>query len=423
MTPQEFIELHFTEKRAAGSRFGDFLGTAANTAGQFFAPGSAIRNFGRRAQQAGQNIYEEAATAPSLWQGVKGVGTTAGRYAGGELGRLGLATRRGMRSALNYGDEMYPRGTTSGLGWTRQIPPPAAGKRLGDRMYRSQHKGFNWLGAGTPGSSEMNFGNMAVGAGALGAGYKGTKALGGAMFGGTDPEAIDQQSTQANNMQRAMAVQMGRPGYGQQQSQQGGFMSGIPTEMRYALAAGIPLMLAGGLMRGRGGMGLGALGLGAAGLGAAGAGYLGDGPRRLVGQGANALYGAFGGNQDPMSQIQALGGLSPEFGTTALMGRMPGVDSNQARGMYDMLTQNQHLIEPLLQQLQGSSTGPMTKQFSDSKTMQKIGSAFATQLKQSRCWSGYEPVPGAKAYSRGSCRPTGSKKTQKEMKSGDKDKK
>lgn len=39
-------------------------------------------------------------------------------------------------------------------------------------------------------------------------------------------------------------------------------------------------------------------------------------------------------------------------------------------------------------------------------------------LKAARCWEGYEPVPGAKAYSRGSCRPVGSKKTQKEMKSG-----
>jgi hypothetical protein len=36
--------------------------------------------------------------------------------------------------------------------------------------------------------------------------------------------------------------------------------------------------------------------------------------------------------------------------------------------------------------------------------------------KAARCWSGYEPVPGAKKFSKGSCRPKGSKKTQKEMK-------
>ena len=39
-------------------------------------------------------------------------------------------------------------------------------------------------------------------------------------------------------------------------------------------------------------------------------------------------------------------------------------------------------------------------------------------MKAARCWAGYEAVPGAKAYSRGSCRPVGSKKTQKEMKNG-----
>jgi len=46
----------------------------------------------------------------------------------------------------------------------------------------------------------------------------------------------------------------------------------------------------------------------------------------------------------------------------------------------------------------------------------------AVVMKAARCWAGYEPVPGAKAYSRGSCRPVGSKKTQKEMKSGKKSK-
>lgn len=42
--------------------------------------------------------------------------------------------------------------------------------------------------------------------------------------------------------------------------------------------------------------------------------------------------------------------------------------------------------------------------------------AISVCQKAARCWAGYEPVPGAKAYSRGSCRPKGSKKTQKEMK-------
>lgn len=414
MTPQEFIALHFT-KTAAKSRYE----IGMNALGSMFGPNSAMRRFGQRAQQAGQNIYGEAMTAPSTMQRITGAGREAGKFVGQELGNLGLATRRGMRNVLNYADEVYPRGSTSGLGWSRPIPAPNPGNRLGDRMYRGQSRGFNALTNNTVGGySEFNPANMAIGAATLGAGYKGTKAL---MGGGSDPNPQTlQDQTMANNaMQRQMAMQFQQPNNG------GGGISGlwnsIPMEARYAIGAGVPLMLAGGLMGGRGGMGLGALGLGAAGLGAAGAGYLGDGPRRLVGQGANALYNAFSsGANDPMSQIRTLGSLSPEFGTTALMGRMPGVDSNQARGMYDMLTQNQNLIEPLLQQLQSNSVGPMTKQFSDTRSLQKIGADFAAQMKQSRCWEGYEAVPGAKAYSRGSCRPVGSKKTQKEMKSGDK---
>lgn len=46
----------------------------------------------------------------------------------------------------------------------------------------------------------------------------------------------------------------------------------------------------------------------------------------------------------------------------------------------------------------------------------KKETVIAVCQKAARCWAGYEPVPGAKAYSRGSCRPVGSKKTQKEMK-------
>jgi hypothetical protein len=35
--------------------------------------------------------------------------------------------------------------------------------------------------------------------------------------------------------------------------------------------------------------------------------------------------------------------------------------------------------------------------------------------KAAKCWAGYERVPGTKAYTSGSCRPTGSKKTKKEV--------
>ena len=35
--------------------------------------------------------------------------------------------------------------------------------------------------------------------------------------------------------------------------------------------------------------------------------------------------------------------------------------------------------------------------------------------KAAKCWAGYERVPGTKAYTSGSCRPKGSKKTKKEV--------
>lgn len=40
---------------------------------------------------------------------------------------------------------------------------------------------------------------------------------------------------------------------------------------------------------------------------------------------------------------------------------------------------------------------------------------IAIMQKAARCWAGYESVPGTKAYSEGSCRPKGSKKTKKEV--------
>jgi len=40
--------------------------------------------------------------------------------------------------------------------------------------------------------------------------------------------------------------------------------------------------------------------------------------------------------------------------------------------------------------------------------------------KTARCWAGYEPVPGTKSYTEGSCRPVGSKKTKKEVIQGKK---
>jgi hypothetical protein len=413
MTPQEFIDLHFSRDKSA-----NVAGAFAQGADDAFRGG--MRWLGKQwgqkgipATQAVRGAVDNVMAAPNVAQGA---GRAVRQVATG-VGNLGKATATGARRGLNYLDDAYHQ--------MRGMQRPTTGAesvRLGNRYIGASQQAARNLpfANGTTHTNALNPFNLGVGAGALGAGYKGTQALiGGGNDASPNPQMLQDQTMANNAMQRQMQMQMQQPNNGG--GGIGGLWNSIPMEARYAIGAGLPLMLAGGLMGGRGGMGLGALGLGAAGLGAAGAGYFGDGPRRLVGQGANALYNSFSsGANDPMSQIRTLGSLSPEFGTTALMGRMPGVDSNQARGMYDMLTQNQGLIEPLLQQLQSNSVGPMQKQFSDKRSLQKIGADIAAHMKQSRCWAGYEPVPGAKAYSRGSCRPVNSKKTQKEMKSGDK---
>jgi hypothetical protein len=56
------------------------------------------------------------------------------------------------------------------------------------------------------------------------------------------------------------------------------------------------------------------------------------------------------------------------------------------------------------------------RQQSEAQPAVKRQVTIAVCQKAARCWAGYEPVPGAKPFSRGSCRPKGSKKTQKEMK-------
>jgi hypothetical protein len=55
----------------------------------------------------------------------------------------------------------------------------------------------------------------------------------------------------------------------------------------------------------------------------------------------------------------------------------------------------------------------------ESQSMKKSSVNYVEETlmpKIARCWKGYEPVPGTKAYTEGSCRPKGSKKTQKQMK-------
>lgn len=339
---------------------------------------------GNRISGAGQAVANKAV------QGAKFVGS------------VGQVAQDATRHGLNYADDAA-RYAMNGPGRAA-----ATGNKLGDRIVRPVQTEAGRMFGTSPVGDKLNPLNVATGAGAM---YGAGRATG-LVGGGAEPTAQAIENQQAST--QAMAQQQGEANPNAAAANGGlmGMWNSLPTEARYAIGAGVPLALAGAFMGGRGNYGLGgamgALGLGAAGLGAAGAGMFGDGPRRMVGQGANALYNTFAGGQggNPMDQINALGKLSPEFGTTMLMGRDPNMNSEQGRQMYDFLTHNKNIIEQLMPQLQNAST-----------TGVKQSSALEFGKAAGRCWTGYEPVPGKKPYSNDSCRPVGSKKkTKKEKK-------
>ena len=313
------------------------------------------------------------------------------------VGGVGQVSQDAVRHGLNYADDAA-RYAMNGPGQAAA----ATGAKLGDRVVRPVQTAAGQAFGTSPVGDKLNPLNLATGGAAM---YGAGRATG-MVGGGAEPTAQAIENQQAST--QAMAQQHGEANPSAAGANGGlmGMWNSLPTEARYAIGAGVPLALAGAFMGGRGnyGMGgaMGALGLGAAGLGAAGAGMFGDGPRRMVGQGANALYNTFAGGQggNPMDQINALGKLSPEFGTTMLMGRDPNMNSTQGRQMYDFLTHNKNIIEQLMPQLQNAST-----------TGVKQGSVLEFGMKVAgRCWTGYEPVPGKKPYSNDSCRPVGSKK-------------
>ena len=381
----------------AGARFGGVIDDVSKGFGKATA---------KLRQSGGQVLRQQAVDAAKLPKAPPGWLSRTAYGAGDEaltsLDNLGKFTRRqGRNAATAVKNWMNPPTSTPAVPRltynnpnSRALIPYKAPESRALIPYTGQmiqHPGRTWKDIGT-------------GTGALLGGAAGLTAIN--PFRGGEPSAanIDAQQT---NTQLAQGQHM------EAAPNSGGLMgmwNSLPIEARYAIGAGVPLALAGAFMGGRGNTGLGgtmgALGLGAAGLGAAGAGMFGDGPRRLVGQGANALYGlAGGGNGNVMDQINALSGLSPEFGTTVLMGRDPNMSSGQARQMYDFLTHNRNIIEQLMPQLQGASVNSV-KQSSAINFGEKIG----------RCWKGYEPVPGKKPYSNDSCRPVGSKKKKKEKK-------
>lgn len=358
----------------AGKQLADDAGAAVSSAAQkAFAPG--IKGYERALAQGATPAY---AAGRALKGQVMSSGVGRGAVgAAGMLANAPEATGRFMtNTARRAGNLMDPSGR--------------AGSMAMDAIGASRRGG--------------NLTNKLIGGGTLAGGYvAGKNYLGGGEGAG------------AGAAPAAMAM-AGGPNGGAGAGGEGlmGMWNSLPMEARYAIGAGVPLALAGGLMGMRGntgaGLGLGALGLGAAGLGAAGSGLMGDGARRMVGQGAGALYNMIGGGGGDMrSQLAALKGLSPEFGTTMLMGKDPTgkLTSEQARGAYDFLTSNP-AAAAFLPGIENASVRPAAV---------KAGALIAQKMAKSRCWSGYEAVPGVKPFSRGSCRPVKAQKDTENPKS------
>lgn len=335
----------------------------------------------------------------------KNVATGFARPAAPTFGSAGMAAGQAARNLTGN-----VAGAASSAGKMLAGAPEATGKfltnttrRAGNLMDPAGQAGSKiteFLGAN---NRAGNYANKVIGGGALAIGAN--KMLGGGgEDGGANNEAMP-MAAGAGAVGAAPAADSAAGGGGLM-----GMWNSMPVEMRYAIGAGVPLALAGGLMGMRGntgaGLGLGALGLGGMALGAAGSGYLGEGARRMVGQGANALYNMVGGgnNGDLRGQLNALKGLSPEFGTTMLMGRDPNLTSQQARGAYDFLTTNP-AIESFLPGITNASVRP--------SAAVKAGAMIAKKMAESdgRCWKGYEAVPGVKPFSRGSCRPVNAQKS------------
>ena len=373
---------------AAQAAAGKLVAKAApvvNTVAQKAAP------YVNKATQVADDAAKAVRRSPVVQGATQRVARGA-RAVGEGVGSVGQFTLNTARNALNTADDAARYAVN---GPNRAA---ATGGKLGDRAIRPIQTEAGRAFGTSPVGDKLNPLNLAAGGGTIYGAGKATGLIG----NGDEPSAagVAQQAQQASNMQQSMNTQAGQGGSG------GGLMgawNSLPIEARYAIGAGVPMALAGAFMGGRGqgalGGTLGALGLGAAGMGAAGAGMFGDGARRMVGQGANSLYSLAGGGGDVRGQLSTLRGLSPEFGTTALMGRDPNMSSQQARGMYDFLTNNQDAIERMLPQLENNSV-------KSGASAQRAGAELAQKL--ARCWKGYEPVPGKKPYSNDSCRPVGS---------------
>lgn len=347
---------------------------------------------------------KEAVDVAKILKAVQGGAGTAARYVAGTPKRLasvpGALGGFTLNTARRAGNVLGDVGEAVTRGFVENVPTSSG---VGNAIYGASQKmkglGTKTVGALQRGAEKLtgvghhsNFNplNMATGAGVIGAGYSALR--GKAPAPATAPASVPSSSPASSG---------GLGGLGGLSRRGMEMWNSLPTEARYAIGAGVPLALLGGVMGrkgGLGGLGLGALGLGAAALGGASGGAFGEGARRATGKMLYNVGSFFGGKSDPASQIGTLAKLSPEMGATVLMGRDPNLSPAEARQQYEFLTKNRDMITRML------------------PTLEAKKASAADLLKTARCWKGYEPVPGKAPYSEDSCRPVGSKKKKKEEK-------
>jgi len=208
MTPQEFIDLHFSRDKSA-----NVAGAFAQGADDAFRGG--MRWLGKQwgqkgipATQAVRGAVDNVMAAPNVAQGA---GRAVRQVATG-VGNLGKATATGARRGLNYLDDAYHQ--------MRGMQRPTTGAesvRLGNRYIGASQQAARNLpfANGTTHTNALNPFNLGVGAGALGAGYKGTQALiGGGNDASPNPQMLQDQTMANNAMQRQMQMQMQQPNNG-----------------------------------------------------------------------------------------------------------------------------------------------------------------------------------------------------------------
>lgn len=237
-----------------------------------------------------------------------------------------------------------------------------------------------------------------------------------------------------------------------------------------AFGLGVPMALIGMMSGNIGGFLMGALGLGAAGMAGASGGMFGPEAQGWVNNAITSLAGVAGGNvpnadairgrleaaakqgpeaaQAELEKVRAEVQPYSQFSSDAEKFMADSADKNYMYNQAEQYASNNYskLVDEKLQNPQtwgqriGGMLGftgeaantPGTQSHywmgapEDNIARELAAKGFVKQQsvhimqKAAKCWAGYERVPGTKAYTEGSCRPAGSKKTKKEVTKGKK---